>query len=221
MKIKTPTQYPITQLWGNPAKMYTDLGYKGHNGIDFGCPTGTPIVACLDGIVEYAGQDSSGGIGVYLIHEKEKMRSIYWHFKNYVVRVGDKVKKGDIVGISDNTGKYTTGNHLHFGLKRCDKFGNTLNYNNGYKGAIDPTPWLAKGFYNLPVDERYGEATYLPAETLMRVKYPKLNTRQIFAMMYGAWKISEVTNPSLLPVYAFLKREQFVNGVVPPFKLIM
>lgn len=149
LKIKTPTTYPISQLFGNPAKMYTDLGYKGHNGIDFGCPTGTPIVACYDGFVEYTGEDGSGGIGVYVIHPELNLRSIYWHFKNYTVKVGDKVKQGDILGISDNTG-FSFGAHLHFGLKKIEKRGNVwvIPYDpSGWNGNIDPFDML--DFYNI------------------------------------------------------------------------
>lgn len=201
MKIKTPTQYPITQLWGNPAKMYTDLGYKGHNGIDFGCPTGTPIVACLDGIVEYAGQDSSGGIGVYLIHEKEKMRSIYWHFKNYVVRVGDKVKKGDIVGISDNTG-FSTGPHLHFGLKKVKKSGKFWvndETGDGWNGSIDPFDML--DFYNIEGNWRKG------AKGVWIVKIQELLNRQ-----GGKLKVDGVFGKKTL---AEVKSFQEKNGLKP------
>jgi len=217
----------VTQPFGvNYANFYQDLGLKGHNGIDFRCFE-DPICSSNDFTVLYAGKYDDGGIGIEMISdyydENGYFKIIYYHLKSILpeVKKGNRFLGGQPLGISDNTGKYTTGDHLHWGLKRCDKYGNTLNYNNGYKGAIDPTPYLAKGFYDLPVDERYGEATYIPAETLMRIKYPKFNTRQIFAMMYGAWKVSEVANPSLLPVYAFLKREQFVGGMTPPFKLIM
>lgn len=144
MKIKTPTTYPLTQLWGNPAKMYTDLGLKGHNGLDFSCPTGTPILACLDGVVEYGGQDSSGGIGIYIIHEKEKLKSIYWHLKYFTVDIGEKVKQGDIIGISDNTG-FSTGSHLHFGLKKVEKKGKVwvnVDLKDGWNGSIDPFDML-------------------------------------------------------------------------------
>lgn len=141
MKIKTPVPHQISQLFGKSTmKWYTDMGMKGHNGIDFACPNGTPILSCLDGFVEYVGQDSAGGIGVYVIHPKEGLKSIYWHMRDYVVKVGDEVKKGDILGVSDNTGM-STGAHLHFGLKKVEKVGKmwqTLNSDNGFRGSIDP-----------------------------------------------------------------------------------
>jgi murein DD-endopeptidase MepM/ murein hydrolase activator NlpD len=144
IKIKTPTSYPISQLFGNPDKMYTNLGLNAHNGLDFACPIGTPIVACLDGVVEYVGQDSKGGIGVYIIHEKEGLKSIYWHFTDYVVKVGQKVKQGDIVGISGNTGM-STGPHLHFGLKKVEKKGGmwvNVDSGDGWNGSVDPLDYI-------------------------------------------------------------------------------
>jgi hypothetical protein len=152
MKIALPfkTNYRLGQLFGNPAPMYTALGLKGHNGLDFSCPTGTEILSCLDGIVEYAGTDSNAGIGVYIISQlgSNTYRFIYWHFKSFNVHVGQKVKQGDVIGISNNTGM-STGPHLHLGMKPVINNGiwSDAEHQNGYNGAIDPFQYLPSVIY--------------------------------------------------------------------------
>lgn len=227
-KLKRPLDYClVTQPFGvNYANFYQELGLKGHNGIDFRCYNNT--VYCPDDFtVLYGGVYEDGGIGIEMISDYNDkdgyFKIIYYHLKSILpeVKKGNRFLGGQPLGVSDNTGKYTTGDHLHWGLKRCDKFGNTLNYNNGYKGAIDPTPWLAEGFYNLPVDNKYGQAPYKPGEVFLKIKYPRLDAQQINAMYYGGWKYTEAINYSLKPIWAFLRREEYNAGAVPPFKLIM
>jgi len=46
---------------------------------------------------------------------------------------------------------YYMGIHLHFGLKYCDKYGNALNWDNGYKGGIDPLPLIISDNNNMPL----------------------------------------------------------------------
>jgi len=134
------------------------------------------------------------------------------------------------MGISDNTGKYTTGNHLHFGLKKCDKTGRTLDYDNGYHGAIDPKPYLVEDFYKLPVDLRYGSYRKLQEEIVLRFKTPlvhkfllknlrhplSLTAYEVNAMVYGGWDFSTVVNPSMRPIISFLSRKQYEEGERPP-----
>ena len=168
MKILTPTTFRISQLWGNPAKMYTDLGMKGHNGIDFACPTGTLIPACLDGIVEYVGTDSAGGIGVYVIHPEHNLRSIYWHLQEYKVTVGQSVQKGDVLGISNNTG-FSTGPHLHFGLKKIKKSGDFWindNSGDGWNGSIDPFNYFTEVSWGVLIKDAKGQFVLKAQELL-------------------------------------------------------
>lgn len=142
MKIPTPVNSPIGQLFANPNQMYTNLGYRGHNGIDFGCPTGTPVKASIMGKVEFVGEDSSAGRGIYIISEFGGLivRCIYWHLMSFNCSVGDTVEQGQVIGISDNTGM-STGPHLHFGMKPV-KFNGTTYVNaygdNGFGGSVDP-----------------------------------------------------------------------------------
>ena len=73
-------------------------------------------------------------------------KHIFWHLSKILCKVGDIVGSGDLIGLTGNTGKYSTGPHLHWGLKRCNNMNWTLDYQNGYKGAISPLPFFQNTF---------------------------------------------------------------------------
>lgn len=151
--------WPLTQVFGVNPDLYKQFGIKGHNGLDIKTYHGQQVYAAHDGTVVYAGMDGKEGVGVVLRTDEEKeyaggtafFKSIYWHLINNVpVRVGQKVKTGDLIGYADNTG-YSTGDHLHFALKPQAKGENDWTWdnvlqNNGYNGAIDPTPYFCGYF---------------------------------------------------------------------------
>lgn len=116
-------------LW----KKYTDFGVLGHDGLDFDLPSGTEVLAVDDGEVARAG-DGDYGITVVLTHEWGK--SYYGHLSEVKVEIGQKVKAGDIVGLSGMTG-LASGPHLHFGVKA-----NNNDPDNGYYGKVNPIPYL-------------------------------------------------------------------------------
>ncbi len=91
------------------------LGYsKMHRGVDFGAPTGTPIYAAGDGVVEFVGQ--KGGYGNYLrIKHNNKYASAYAHISRFAsgVAPGHRVKQGQIIAYVGSTGM-ATGPHLHY-----------------------------------------------------------------------------------------------------------
>jgi murein DD-endopeptidase MepM/ murein hydrolase activator NlpD len=65
------------------------------------------------------------------------------------VNVGDSVRSGDVIGISDNTG-FSTGSHLHWGCKPVQwngKLWETIDKDNGFSGAIDCFPFLPEVVY--------------------------------------------------------------------------
>lgn len=90
-------------------------GYnKMHKGIDFAAPTGTPIYAGGNGVIEVA--KVNGGYGKYIrIRHNNEYKTAYAHlsgFKKGIVK-GDRVSQGDIIGYVGSTGK-STGPHLHY-----------------------------------------------------------------------------------------------------------
>lgn len=102
---------------------------KMHNGIDL-VITNDEVLAVDDGIVDYAGRDTSNiGIGnwVRIVHDNGYI-SYYYHLKEVKVERGQIVTAGVLVGIQGSTGA-VTGKHLHFGLKHKDTW-------------IDPAPLI-------------------------------------------------------------------------------
>jgi hypothetical protein len=131
---------------------YPSIGMKAHGGMDFKAWHGEQIFHCgnYDGWMKIE-KDMQGGIGVDVVSNepvelkdgrKVYIKTRYWHLKAPVGHDKKQVKLGDIIGLADNTGS-SSGDHLHFGLKVCDKNGNPLEKTNGYNGGMDPEPYMA------------------------------------------------------------------------------
>jgi len=113
----------ITQYFGNtPFATANPQIYngKGHTGVDFGTPIGTPVKAALSGIVVGAGNTDgypgcqSFGKWIMLRHP-DGLSTLYAHLSLPTVSVGQSVATGEVIAYSGNTG-YSTGPHLHFGV---------------------------------------------------------------------------------------------------------
>ncbi len=102
----------ITSTFG-PRELF---GKNYHYGVDIAVPTGTPLRSLGSGKVISTNYDYGGGKGIIIKYDNG-YTSVYYHCRDANVSAGDTVKKGDIVGHSNNTGAHTTGPHLHFGLK--------------------------------------------------------------------------------------------------------
>ncbi|MFO8111039.1 MAG: peptidoglycan DD-metalloendopeptidase family protein [Desulfosalsimonadaceae bacterium] len=85
-----------------------------HRGLDFAAPTGTPVMAAGNGIVEYAGRNGSYGHYVRIGHPNE-YKTVYAHLSRYAngIKKGMRVAQGDIIGYVGSTG-VSTGPHLHY-----------------------------------------------------------------------------------------------------------
>lgn len=115
---KTPPTY-IKPLSGGrksssfgPRKAPTKGASTYHKGLDWATPTGTPIVASCGGTVAKAGWGSGYGYVVYINHEDGR-QTRYAHLSKVQVKVGQKVKQGQQIALSGNTG-ITSGPHVHF-----------------------------------------------------------------------------------------------------------
>ena len=114
---------PVTQLFGDTqfaranARKY---GRPFHDGIDFGLPVGTKLLSAADGVVVGMGDTDvvprceSWGQWI-LIKHPFGLSTLYAHLSLMKVSLGQKVKSGEIIGYSGNTG-FSTGPHLHFGV---------------------------------------------------------------------------------------------------------
>ena len=117
-----PTTYTqISSYYGNRI-LYGN--YNFHNGIDFLAPEGSEILATNSGYIEYASFLENGYGNTIIISHNSNLKSLYCHTsENYVVKVGDFVNKGDIIGFvgpkylsNGNLNGNTTGPHLHFSI---------------------------------------------------------------------------------------------------------
>ena len=116
-----------------------------HKGIDIGAPEGTILIAAIDGEITYLGFLGGGGYTITL--SNDNMKITYCHVSpNYLVEVGQKIKKGEIIGqvgpknvygipgnnYKDENGNptngATTGCHLHFGIRINDEYVNPLDF---------------------------------------------------------------------------------------------
>ncbi len=92
-----------------------------HPGIDLAASIGTPIYAPASGVVEFSGYSNNGyGYNVILLHNFG-FKSVYAHMmRKDVVKAGDFVNKGDLIGYTGNTG-LSTGPHLHYEVRFINK----------------------------------------------------------------------------------------------------
>jgi murein DD-endopeptidase MepM/ murein hydrolase activator NlpD len=93
-------------------------GLHGYNAVDLGAPLGTPIYAAAAGTVITSKQGGwNGGYGsMIVISHDNGTQTLYSHQSENVVYVGQKVKKGQLIGYVGSTGR-STGNHLHFEIR--------------------------------------------------------------------------------------------------------
>lgn len=89
-------------------------GHEFHNGIDFVVDRGTPVLATGPGIVEAAGYDGPNGNRIAIDHGFG-YRSVYAHLSSLNVKPGEEVARGQVIGLSGNTGR-SSGPHLHYTL---------------------------------------------------------------------------------------------------------
>jgi len=86
---------------------------KFHAGLDFSAPQGTPIYATANGIVRVAGNLGNGYGNHVIINHGYQYSTLYGHMYRIKVRVGQSIKRGEVIGYVGNTGK-STGPHVHY-----------------------------------------------------------------------------------------------------------
>lgn len=105
--------------------------YIMHKGIDLPCDTGTPIYATGDAVVEKSeqGYRNSGYGQMVLLRHNFGYQTRYGHMSQRLVKVGDTVKRGDLIGLVGNTGG-STGPHLHYEVILRGQVVNPINFFN-------------------------------------------------------------------------------------------
>lgn len=98
-----------------------------HNGVDMAAPANTPIYAARGGLIITTAYQKDGAGNYVQIDHGDGYRTIYMHMIQYVVRAGDYVVPGQIIGYVGSTG-LSSGNHLHFGISKNGVYVNPMEY---------------------------------------------------------------------------------------------
>ena len=142
--LEWPTDYSfITQKYGANPQIYSRFGMPGHEGVDIRALTNTNIYSCADGVVYRVHTNPDPRVHAYGRHvrvrHEDGYKTVYGHLARPLVKEGQELKAGELLGIADSTGA-STGAHLHLTLKRD---GATDRGETKYpKDIIDPTPFL-------------------------------------------------------------------------------
>lgn len=96
-------------------RLFNGQPRSAHGGADYRSPTGTPVLAAEGGLVVLAANHFFAGRNVFVDHGGGLL-SMYMHLSRLDVKTGQRVAKGDRLGLTGATGR-VTGPHLHFGLR--------------------------------------------------------------------------------------------------------
>ena len=133
MRLPFNGSYSTTQSFNDSCcrASYAQFGMQGHNGIDYGLPCGTPVIAAFNGTI-YSGFEANGYGNYIFLRDDAGNEAVYGHLSRIQVGSG-RVSEGQQIGLSGTTGN-STGCHLHFGYRPVG-----YNRNNGFLGYINPT----------------------------------------------------------------------------------
>jgi LysM repeat protein len=84
-----------------------------HHGLDLDLEIGDPIYAAFDGVVRISSYNRRGYGKYVVVRHKNGLETVYGHLSEQMVKPGDLIKAGDLIGLGGNTGR-STGPHLHF-----------------------------------------------------------------------------------------------------------
>ena len=128
LPLRWPVRGPVKSGYGMRRSPWNGAR-EHHDGIDIGSPPGTPVESPAPGTVVEA--SSQGGLGKHVtLDHGNGVRSRYGHLKKLDVKVGQRVAKGQVIGLVGSTGR-STGPHLHYEVVVAGK-------------PVDPGPFLGK-----------------------------------------------------------------------------
>jgi murein DD-endopeptidase MepM/ murein hydrolase activator NlpD len=127
---QTPSIMPV-QGWLTSAFGYRKDPFTGerafHAGVDIVTQSGNPIVATADGVVLSTNYDHAGGNTIKISHKHTGYTTVYCHLSKFLVKPGQRVKRGDIIGLVGSTGR-SRGPHVHYEVRKGDKRLNPYYY---------------------------------------------------------------------------------------------
>src|SRR5690606_33229474 len=109
-----PMESHVTSVYG-PRRVYTQMKKGQHLGTDFRAAIGDKVPAANRGKVVFAGDLFYTGHTVIIDHGLD-IFTVYGHLSKTLVKAGTTVERGQVIGLSGNTGR-TSGPHLHWGVK--------------------------------------------------------------------------------------------------------
>ena len=116
-----------------------------HAGIDLAGPIGTPIYATADALVGRSEYNNGGYGNLVELEHGHGIQTRYGHLSKSLVTAGQRVKRGDVIGLMGSTGR-STGSHLHYEVRIDGK-------------AVNPVPFLQSTTYLQSVQQRAAAAT--------------------------------------------------------------
>lgn len=137
-----PSGYPLqkTRLTSNfGMRVHPVLNRKAlHGGLDMSAAIGTPVYATASGVVEWAAPHESSGLGNMIkLNHNYGFSSTFGHLNKILVRSGDYVQRGDLIGHTGNSG-LSSAPHLHYEIRYLHR-------------RLDPKPFTEWSFENYDV----------------------------------------------------------------------
>lgn len=166
---------------------YGNYQPEGHDGIDYGCPIGTPVKAPGNAVVEYAGWGQNmpqhlatkygfvygpggwaSGILVCLAMDGGQIGAYVAHLSDWRVHAGQRVTAGTLLGLSGNTGR-SGGPHVHFSAIRFP-----VNYSDRLYSRVNPLP-LFTTVTHVPIRPGATGSTTTKEPTLSAAEVEQIN----------------------------------------------
>jgi murein DD-endopeptidase MepM/ murein hydrolase activator NlpD len=145
---RSPVQFSRITSEYTLARFHPVLGlWRAHRGIDYAAPLGSPVLATADGIVDFIGERGELGNLVVLRHYG-RFLTYYGHLSGFAndVAVGNKVRKGDVIGRVGMTG-LATGPHVHYEFRVDDGTGDRRGIRVPPPVVLEEPPLQTEAFY--------------------------------------------------------------------------
>jgi murein DD-endopeptidase MepM/ murein hydrolase activator NlpD len=142
--IAVPSEKPVkSAAFTSSFGMRSDPFGRGaamHAGIDLAGPVGTPIYATADGVITESGWNSGGYGNLIKIDHGRGIETRYGHLQSMSVRVGERVRRGQMIGRMGSTGR-STGSHLHYEVRIDGR-------------AVNPIPFMRSTDFIIAIRDR-------------------------------------------------------------------
>lgn len=133
-----------------------------HHGMDFKVDVGTPVLSTRDGVVTRVNWNWSGNGNCVEVQHSDGVLAKYLHLSKNEVKPGDRVKAGQTIALSGNTGR-STGPHLHYQLNKGSKVLDPIDYHGTKRRTLPEADRAAFAKVVEAADKRFASAGALAA----------------------------------------------------------